>query len=94
MPPALFRGQRALFGGDEIPINETPRQFKPPGGRGFAAAALNELISPPVPASRTHRLSYPQAHQPMSQFQYEMLLLARTARKLIQIRLASVFIIN
>ena len=46
MPPALFRGQRALFGGDEIPINGTPSQIKPPGGLGFGAAALNEFHHP------------------------------------------------
>jgi hypothetical protein len=46
MSPARFRGQRALFGGDQIPINGTPRQVKPPGGLGFRATALNEFHHP------------------------------------------------
>jgi len=46
MSPASFRGQRAFFGGDQIPVNGTPRQVKPPGGLGFGAAALNEFHHP------------------------------------------------
>ena len=43
MSPALLRGQRARFGGGQIPINGTPGQLKTPGGLGFGAAALNEF---------------------------------------------------
>ena len=46
MSPALFRGQRPFVGGDQIPIDRTPRQIKPPGGLGFGAAALNEFYHP------------------------------------------------
>ena len=48
MSPALFRGQRAFLGGDQIPVNGTPSQIKPPGGLGFGAARLDEL-HPPFP---------------------------------------------
>ena len=44
--PAGFRGQRACFGGVQIPINGTPGQVKPPGSLGFGAAALNEFHHP------------------------------------------------
>jgi len=46
MAPTLFRGQRAFLGGDQIPINRTPSQIKPPGGLGFRAPALNEFYHP------------------------------------------------
>lgn len=46
MSPALFRGQRAFSGGDQIPINGTPSQIEPPGGLGFGAARLNEFHHP------------------------------------------------
>jgi len=46
MAPALSRGQRAFFGGGQIPINGTPRQIKTPGGLGFGTAALNEFHHP------------------------------------------------
>ena len=44
--PACFRGQRACFGGLQIPINGTPGQVKPPGGLGFGAARLDEVHHP------------------------------------------------
>ena len=44
--PACFRGQRACFGGVQIPINGTPGQVKPPGGLGFGAARLDEVHHP------------------------------------------------
>ncbi len=44
--PACFRGQRARFGGLQIPINGTPGQVKPPGGFGFGAARFNEVHHP------------------------------------------------
>ena len=43
MSPALFRGQRALLSGAQIPIDGTARQVKAPGGLGFGAAARNEF---------------------------------------------------
>ena len=46
MSPALFRGQRSSFSGEEIPINGTPSQLKPPGGLGFGATALNVFYHP------------------------------------------------
>jgi hypothetical protein len=46
MSPARFRGQRAFLGGDQIPINGTPSQIKPPGGLGFSATVLNEFHHP------------------------------------------------
>ena len=46
MSPTLFRGQRAGFSGDQIPINGTPRQIKTPGGLGFGTPALNEFHHP------------------------------------------------
>jgi len=44
--PACFRGQRACFGGLQIPINGTPGQVKPPGGLGFGPARLDEVHHP------------------------------------------------
>ena len=44
--PACFRGQRACFGGVQIPINGTPGQVKPPGSLGFRAARLDEVHHP------------------------------------------------
>jgi hypothetical protein len=44
--PARFRGQRACFGGVQIPINGTPGQVKPPGSLGFGAARLDEFHHP------------------------------------------------
>ena len=44
--PACFRGQRACFGGLQIPINGTPGQVKPPGGLGFGTARLDEVHHP------------------------------------------------
>ena len=46
MSPTLFRGQRAFLVGDQIPINGTPSQIKPPGGLGFRTTALNEFYHP------------------------------------------------
>ena len=46
MSPTLFRGQRAILGGAQIPINGTPSQIEPPGGLGFRAPALNEFHHP------------------------------------------------
>ena len=46
MSPTLFRGQRPFLGGDQIPIDGTPGQIKPPGGLGFGAAAGNEFDHP------------------------------------------------
>ena len=46
MAPALFGGQRAFLGGDQIPIDGTPGQIKPPGGRGFGTTVLNEFHHP------------------------------------------------
>jgi len=46
MSPTLFRGQRALLSGDQIPIDGTARQVKPPGGFGFGAATTDELDHP------------------------------------------------
>ena len=44
--PTGFRGQRAGFGGVQIPINGTPAQLKPPGGLGFRAARSDEVHHP------------------------------------------------
>ncbi len=44
--PAGFRGQRAGFGGVQIPINGTPGQVEPPGGLGFGAARFDEVHHP------------------------------------------------
>ena len=44
--PACFRGQRAGFGGVQIPINGTPGQVEPPGGLGFGAARFDEVHHP------------------------------------------------
>ena len=46
MAPACFRGQRALLGGQQIPIDGTSGQIIPPGSFGFGAAALNEFHHP------------------------------------------------
>ena len=46
MSPALFRGQRAFFGGAQIPIDGTSRQIKTPSGFNLGAAILNELQHP------------------------------------------------
>jgi len=46
MSPARFRGQRALLGGVQIPINGTPRQIKPPGGLGFRTTIPHEFHHP------------------------------------------------
>lgn len=46
MSPALFRGQRPLLGGGQIPVNRTPSHIEPPGGFGFGAARLDELHHP------------------------------------------------
>ena len=43
MSPTHFRGQRAFWGGGQIPVNGTPRQSKPPGGLGFGAARPDEV---------------------------------------------------
>ena len=55
MTPALFGGQRAFLGGDQIPINGTPGQIKPPGGLGFGTTALNEFHHP---FSQVQRISF------------------------------------
>ena len=62
MAPTLFRGQRALFGGDQIPIDRTPGQIKPPGGLGFGAAALNEFHHP---FPQVQRIGF-HAHKPIT----------------------------
>ena len=46
MTPALFWGQRAFLGGDQIPVNGTSGQRIPSGGLGLGAAALNEFHHP------------------------------------------------
>ena len=46
MSPALFRGQRAILGGDQIPVDGTSRQIKPPGCLDLGAARLNEFHHP------------------------------------------------
>jgi len=43
MSPTRFRGQRALLGGGQIPVNGTPRHIEPPGRFGFGTARLDEL---------------------------------------------------
>ena len=50
--PARFRGQRAGFGGLQIPINRTPGQVKPPGGLDFGAARPDEFHHPFPQAQR------------------------------------------
>ena len=40
--PACFRSQRAGFGGVQIPINGTPGQVKPPGGRFWSERSKKE----------------------------------------------------
>ena len=44
--PAGFRRQRPFFGGDQIAINRTAGQFKPPGGLGFGTTTLNKFHHP------------------------------------------------
>jgi prepilin-type processing-associated H-X9-DG protein len=44
--PARFRRQCALLSGDQIPVNRTPGQIKPPGRLGFGTPALNEFHHP------------------------------------------------
>jgi hypothetical protein len=71
MSPALFRSQRTIFGGGQIPIHGTPGQIKPPGRLGFRAAALNEFYTR---SRKSNAQAFmPQAYQPMSQCQYEIL---------------------
>ena len=53
MPPALFWGQRAFLGGDQIPIDGTPGQIKPPGGLGFGTTVPNEFHHPFPQVQRT-----------------------------------------
>ena len=53
--PACFRGQRAFFGGVQIPINGTPGQVKPPGGLGFGAPRLDEVHHP---LAQVQRISF------------------------------------
>ena len=67
MSPALFRSQRTIFGGGQIPIHGTPGQIKPPGRLGFRAAALNEFYHPFSQIQRTgfHAASL-SAYVPMS----------------------------
>jgi hypothetical protein len=60
--PALLRGQRALLGGDQIPINRTPGQIKPPGRLDFGAARLDEFHHP---FSQVQRISF-HAHKPIT----------------------------
>jgi len=61
-PPALFRGERAAFGGVQIAINRTPGQIKPPGGLGFGTTALNEFDHP---LPQVQRISF-HARKPIS----------------------------
>ena len=63
LPPARFRGERAVFGGGQIAINGTPRQRKPPGSLGFGAAGLEE-VHHPLP--QVQRIGF-QARKPVSQ---------------------------
>src|SRR5271163_1475896 len=44
--PTRFWRQGSLLGGDEIPINGTPRQVKPPAGLGLGTTALDEFHHP------------------------------------------------
>jgi hypothetical protein len=44
--PALFRGERAFFGGGQIAVNRAPPQIKPPGGLGLGSARMEEFDHP------------------------------------------------
>ena len=44
--PARFWRQCALLSGDQIPVNRTPGEVKPPGGLGFGTATRNEFHHP------------------------------------------------
>jgi hypothetical protein len=42
--PTLFRGERALLGGRQIPVNRAASQIKPAGRRGLGATRVEEFI--------------------------------------------------
>ena len=44
--PTLFRGERALLGGRQIPVNRAASQIKPAGRRGLGATRVEEFNHP------------------------------------------------
>ena len=44
--PARFRGERALLGGRQIPVNRATSQIKPPGSLGLGATRVEEFDHP------------------------------------------------